>query len=53
MCVVREKHNCGLPATNQISHPLIIFIIRGARLTTNIIGCKLVARLCGPSGGES
>lgn len=48
-----EKHRCELPATIQTAHPLIIFIIRGDRLTINTIGGKPFARLDGPSGGKS
>jgi len=48
-----EKRYGELPATIQIAHPLIINIIRGDRLTINIIGGKPFARLYGPSGGES
>jgi hypothetical protein len=53
MRVAGEQRYRKLPAIVPTASPLIIFIIRGDRLTINIIGGKPVAWLASPSGGKS
>lgn len=52
MHVAGEARTYWLPATKQTVQSLIIFIIRGGRLTINIIVSKPCDQPHGPSGGE-